>query len=134
MTTRFWKLTHVLAGLVLLSCYAVAQMTVVCTPIGGVIVENFHQDIMIGEGITALGIISGDLSGGTFSAWPPPGEDTPAEGVITLLSGDTLRCSPKSRFPSLSRAASGTSSSRSPSSRGPVPTRELRDRSRATAA
>jgi hypothetical protein len=91
MRTRFWRRTFALAGLALLGCYAAAQATVVRTPIGGVIVENFDQEFMIGEGPIALGVISGDLGGGTFAVWPPPGEDGPAAGVITLLSGDTLR-------------------------------------------
>jgi hypothetical protein len=91
MGTRFWNLAIMLVGLVPLGGYVAAQATVACTPIGGVIVENFNEEFLLGEDTIVLGAISGDLSGGTFSVWPSAGKGTPAEGVITLESGDTLR-------------------------------------------
>lgn len=91
MRTPVWKLGAVFAGFVLIGCYAAAQATVVCTSVGGAIIENFNSEFIVGDGPLGLGTISGDLTGGTFFVWPPPGEDAPAEGVITLESGDTLR-------------------------------------------
>ena len=93
MRTRFWKLFIMLAGFVMIGCYAAAQANVTCNPIGGVIIENFNPEFAVGEGFVVLGVISGDLSGGTFFVAPPSGSsaEITVQGVITLNSGDTLR-------------------------------------------